>query len=326
MPSITKFITMPIKPKWYFLLVFVLTTNTLLGQSTIPTYYQHDESLTDSLQAIIDDAGLDGTYDAGEDGSETISFAVIDLNGKKPVLGGVHAQNFIYPASVYKMYAAMEVLKQVSEGQYLLYKPYVIKDPNIVDTAKEISKDPRPLLQHGDTVSVRYLLDLMITRSDNSAANAMIDIATRPEINKTMRANGWQGSEVTRKFLARKYEDPEYKDAPGTQTSALHAADFMFKIYSNELINPWVSMQMKTLLGGQLDRTKLAAGLPDDAMFYHKTGWWSIYTNDVGIVDDGDIQYIIALFTPVPEDKGAEQFRKVSRRVYYLIKRRHEHR
>ncbi len=77
---------------------------------------------TDSLQQIIHDVDLDGIYDAGEDGMEKISFAVIDLNGRKPLLGGVNMENFIYPASLYKMYVAMEVLKQVSEGQYSLFK------------------------------------------------------------------------------------------------------------------------------------------------------------------------------------------------------------
>ncbi len=48
----------------------------------------------------------------------------------------------------------------------------------------------------------------MITRSDNSAANCLIDKATRPEINKMIDDLGWSGSEVTRKFLKRKYEDP----------------------------------------------------------------------------------------------------------------------
>src|SRR5699024_7571846 len=273
------------------LLILILAVQSVRAQSTLPGYYQQDSTFTDSLRAIIEEVGLDGQYDAGEDGSETISFAVIDLTGEEPVFGGIHAQNFIYPASVYKMYVAMEVLKQVSNGDYSLYKSYVIKEPNIVDTEKEISYDPRPLLADGDTVSVYYLLDLMITRSDNSASNAMIDIAGRPQINATMHRYGWEGSEVTRKLLSREYEDPGYEDIRGTETSALHAADFMYKIHKNELVNPWVSMRMKNLLGAQLDTSKLAAGLPDSAMFYHKTGWWDIYTNDVGIVDDGDIQY-----------------------------------
>lgn len=304
--------------------IFLLMAPPLFAQSAIRSRYKQDPAFRDSLKGIIQDAGLGGSYDAGSDGMETVSFAVIDLSGAEPVLGGLHADNFIYPASVYKMYVAMDVLKQVSEGRYSLYAPHVIDAPhNIVDTAKEISHDPRPLLQPGDTVSVKYLLDLMITRSDNSAANILIDIAGRPKINKTIHANGWKGSEVTRKFLTRKYEEPGYENIRGTETSALHAADFMYKIQKQQLVNPWVSMQMKVLLGGQLDTSKLAAGLPKNVMFYHKTGWWSIYTNDVGIVDDGGIRYVIALFTPVTEDEVAPAMRKVSRRVYQLIKRRH---
>jgi beta-lactamase class A len=97
----------------------------------------------------------------------------------------------------------------------------------------------------------------------------------------------------------------------------------MYKIYSNQLVNPWVSMQMKALLGRQLDTTKLSTGLPASAMFCHKTGWWSIYTNDVGIVEDGNIKYIIALFTPVTEEKVRPKMKELSRRVYELIKKLH---
>jgi beta-lactamase class A len=289
----------------------------------LPPYFIQKKSFTDSLQQIVRDEKLDGIYDAGEDGMEKISFAVIDLNGPKPILGGENMENFIYPASLYKMYVAMEVLKQVSNGNYSLYKSFVVKSPNDVDKTPEISWDPRPLLKDGDTVTVDYLLDLMITRSDNSAANCMIDIAGRKNIDKTMHENGWHGSEVTRKYLSRKFEDPGYDTVRGTVTCALHAADFMYKIYKNELINPWVSQQMKVLLGRQLDTTKLSTGLPENVMFYHKSGWWNYFTNDVGIVDDGKIKYIIALLTPVPEEEMRPKFKELSRRVYFLIKNLH---
>jgi beta-lactamase class A len=222
------------------------------------------------------------------------------------------------------MYVAMEVLKQVSEEKYSLYKSYVVKSPNDVDHTSQIDWDPRPLLKDGDTVTVDYLLDLMITRSDNSAANCMIDIAGRKNINETIDENGWSGSEVTRKFLSRKFEDPGYDTVRSTVTCALHAADFMYKIYRNELVNPWVSQQLKVLLGRQLDTTKLSTGLPHNAMFYHKSGWWSYFTNDVGIVDDGQIKYIIALFTPITEEKVRPAFKELSNRVYRLIKNLHQ--
>jgi beta-lactamase class A len=217
----------------------------------------------------------------------------------------------------------MEVLNQVSKGEYSLYKPYVVKSPNDVDRSREIDWDPRPLLKNNDTVTINYLLDLMITRSDNSAANCLIDVATRPRINQTMHQFNWSGSEVTRKFLKRAVEDPGYDTIRSTATCALHAADFMYRVYSNQLVNPWVSRQMKALLGRQLDTTKLSTGLPRTAMFYHKTGWWSMYTNDVGIVEDGDIKYIISVFTPVTEEQVRPKLKELSVKVYNLIKTLH---
>ena len=289
-------------------LIFPQQINDKLPNLRVPEYYKIDSSLSDSLLSIIKSVGLDRNYDAGEDGIEQISFAVIDLNSN--------------PASVYKMYVAASILKQISEGKFSLYDKFVVKSPNDVDRSKQIESDPRPLLKDSDIVTMNYLLDLMITRSDNSAANCLIDKATRPEINKMIDGFGWKGSEVTRKFLSRKFEDPSYDTVRGTETCALHAADFMYKIYKNELVNPWVSMQLKSLLGRQLDVTKLAAGLPKNVMFYHKTGWWSIYTNDVGIVNDGNIKYIIALFTPVREDIVSLKMKILSTKVYELLKRR----
>lgn len=289
---------------------------------TVPSYYQIDEKFSKDLYDIVLELDLERSFDVGEDGIEQISFAVIDLTGDQPKLGGVNYDNFIYPASVYKMYVAAEILHQVSDEKYSLYKPYIAREPNVVDRRSEIKTDPRPLLKDGDTVNVNYLLDLMITRSDNSAANCLIDIAQRKNIDSLLHTYGWYGSEVTRKFLKRKFEDPGYENVRGTETCALHAADFMYKIYSNTLVNEWVSLQMKTLLGRQLDKSKLASGLPQSAMFYHKTGWFAYWTNDVGIVIDGDVKYIIACFIPLEEELALPKFKVLSEKVCALIKSR----
>ena len=276
----------------------------------IPSYYTVDENLSEDLYKIILDLELERNFDVGEDGIEQISLAIIDLTGDQPKLGGVNYDNFIYLASVYKMYVAAEILNQISQGKYSLYEPCVAKEPNVVDRSKQIGNDPRPLLKDGDTVTINYLLDLMITRSDNSASNCMIDIAQRKNIDSLIHNYNWFGSEVTRKFLKRKFEDPGYENIRGTETCALHTADFMYKIYSNALVNNWVSLQMKTLLGRQLDKSKLAAGLPNTSMFYHKTGWFAYWTNDVGIVDDGEAKYIIACFIPLEEELALPKFKR----------------
>ncbi|MCX6150530.1 MAG: class A beta-lactamase-related serine hydrolase [Ignavibacteriales bacterium] len=286
----------------------------------IPEYYSIDNSLSDSLNKIVSSLNLDKTFDVGEDGTEQISLAVIDLNNGTAKLGGVNMDNFIYPASVYKMYVAAQILSQVFGNEYSLYAKHIVKNYNAVDGAKEILGDPRPLLKGNDTVTINYLLDLMITRSDNSAANCLIDVATRPRINKMMHELNWQGSEVTRKFLKRKFEDAGYDTIRSTVTCALHAADFMYRVFSNQMINPWVSQQLKCLLGRQLDKSKIAAGLPKEAMYYHKTGWYSFWTNDVGLVDDGKIKYIISCFIPLKEEQALPKMKEISQKIYQLIK------
>ena len=51
-------------------------------QVKVPSYFTVDNNFSDSLHAIIKSAGLDSTFDVGEDGTEQVSFAVVDLNGK----------------------------------------------------------------------------------------------------------------------------------------------------------------------------------------------------------------------------------------------------
>ena len=299
-------------------LIFMISYG-LQAQTLLP---KPGKKLSRQIELIVREAGLDSSYKTDEKLPEKVSIAVIDFTGK-PVTGGVNMDNFIYPASVYKMYVAMEILKQVSEGKYPLNRPYVVTAPNDVDRSREVSSDPRPLLRHGDTVTINYLLDLMITRSDNTAANCLIDIARREHINATILANGWKGSEVTRKFLSRKVEEPGYDTIRGTETTARHAAEFMYRVASGQLINSWVSLQMKALLGRQLDKTKMAQGLPASAMFSHKTGWWSYYTHDVGIVEDQQIKYIVAVFTPVKEAQMKGRLVLLAQKIHVLMQERH---
>lgn len=301
-------------------LFFLLLVSAAHGQTPRLHY---SKALAAELKAIVQRAGLDSNFTTDEKLPEHVSIAFIDLTGKCPQLAGVNMDSFIYPASVYKMYVAMEVLKQISEGKYSLSTNYIVRSPNDVDRSREVTTDPRPLLRNGDTVTINYLLDLMISRSDNSAANCLIDIASRKNINASMLAYGWQGSEVTRKFLSRKFEDPGYDTIRGTMTNARHAAEFLYRIATNQLVNAWVSLQMKSLLGRQLDKTKLAAGLPSNTMFSHKTGWWSFYTHDVGIAEDGKIKYILAVFTPIKESQMNGRLEILAQHIHALMLQRH---
>ena len=301
--------------KWtwiFFMLISTFSYGQLKG-------LKEDKQLSKALARIVKECNMDSSYEVQEAVPAQVSVAVIRMNKKGGAFAGVNPDQFIYPASVYKMYVAMEVLKQVSEGRYPLDRMYIVSTPNDVDRSREIDTDPRPLLHDGDTVTVNYLLDLMITRSDNSAANCLIDIAGRKNVNATILEQGWRGSEVTRKFLSRKLEDPGYDTVRSTVTTPRHAAEFMYRVQKGQLVNPWVSMQMKALLARQLDGGKLAAGLPAGTMFSHKTGWWQYYTHDVGIVEDANHSYVVAVFTPIREEALKGRMRELARKIHSLM-------
>ncbi|MBN1351911.1 hypothetical protein JXJ21_21070 [candidate division KSB1 bacterium] len=69
--------------------------------------------------------------------------------------------------------------------------------------------------------------------SGNSEANCLTDRAKRENISALMHSYDYHGGEVTRKFLSRKYENPDYENLRGIETCTLHAADFLYRIESN---------------------------------------------------------------------------------------------
>lgn len=229
-----------------------------------------------------------------------VSLAVINL--KTQEIAGYNMDHFIYPASIYKVFVAAEVLRQVDTGQRKLEDLVEIKDSNEVDKDNPrffpsgTHRDRRPLLKAGQKVTVDYLLDLMLTRSDNTAANTLIDLVGREKINENIViTNGWNGSGITRKFLDRSKEDEKYKYSETTLSCGRHLAELFYKIETKNLINEWVSNKLKSYMrrwnrdgrGGlhisEFDNMygKSGAGLrtvelSDIVGYYRKGGWLEI--------------------------------------------------
>src|SRR6218665_2650778 len=94
------------------LMMFLL----LLCNSAFAQKIKEDKKLSAALSAILKECRLDSVYTTGEAFTEQVAVAVT-RPGKKPRIGGVRMDAFIYPASMYKLYVAMEILKQAGEGK-----------------------------------------------------------------------------------------------------------------------------------------------------------------------------------------------------------------
>ncbi|MBU6431305.1 serine hydrolase, partial [Patescibacteria group bacterium] len=177
------------------------------------------------------------------------------------------------------------------------------------------------------------LLKLMLSRSDNTAANCLIDLVGRENINKNIiKEYHWDGSEITRKFIPRKSEKAKYKKAPITLTCARHIAEFLFLVEKGKIINKTTSRYLKeSLLNGKhFENENIGAGLPKSAKFYRKGGWFETglkdgsilkFNSDAGIVEGKNVKYVIAILASLKTRNRKKSFpmKKLSKAIYDLI-------
>lgn len=255
-----------------------------------------------------------------------ISFAVINLKTPEPEISGFNMDEFMYPASVYKVFVGAEILRKVYEKKLNLSDIVEIKPPNDVDKdirlfPKSIKKDNKPLLKAGDKATLDYLLELMFSRSDNTAANVLMDIADREGINNHIIVpNGWKGSEVTRKFLDRSKEESTYRVSRVTVSNARHLAEFFYKVEKGELVNKWVSDKLKFYMQNWNRGGRTGLYLQEFINYYRKGGWLEIngykydflsaiknvvkkgyavnkWSNDAGVVTGKNSHYVVTLLS-----------------------------
>lgn len=205
-----------------------------------------------------------------------MGFAIIDLQTPTPELFGYNLDHFIYPASMYKVFIAAEVLRRIELGDFSLDQTIVVKSPNDVDKdARIFPGDTRKLLNAGDSVTIEHLIDLMLTRSDNTASNCLIDLVGRTSITENIIYRyGWQGSEVTRKFLDRIKEDQVYQFSSTTLSCPRHFAEFFYLVDTNRMVSPWVSEILRKYMTQFNRQSKLGMWLPDRYTNYYAKGGW----------------------------------------------------
>ncbi len=273
-----------------------------------------------------------------------IGLAVIDLNNLAPHVFGYNMDHFIYPASVYKIFIAAEALRQIEIGQLSLEQIVEIKSPNDVDKDSKIFPgDTRKILNAGENVSIDHLLDLMLTRSDNTASNTLIDVIGRENITSNIiNRYNWKGSEITRKFLDRKKEDGKYQFSSTTLSCARHLVEFFYLVETQELVSPFVSKRLKDYMLHFDKKSKKGLWLANVySEYYCKGGWfetnlykhsllsalnaiikkgWAIirWSNDAGVVTGQKSKYSIATLSVNKSISPTSYFRigKLAKVVY----------
>lgn len=142
----------------------------------------------------------------------------------------------------------------------------------------------------GTTLTLREVLELMITHSDNTATNIVIDRVGMSAINDYIRREGYGDTVLRRKMM-------DYDAiAAGREnfSSVRDLGTFFNRLYNYECVGEAYDKIMLEFLVKQTDTDCLPAALPDKQIA-HKTGALDGLYDDGGIIysDNGDAVLVI---------------------------------
>lgn len=205
------------------------------------------------------------------------------------------------PASTIKLYAAMYAFDQASHGVMSLDQNVTVNAKNLAPS--ESYPNGYPALNEGDVVSVYRLVDQMITQSDNTAYNTLLDLLDRQEITKYIHDLGLTSSSVGAKLnLNDSQEQLEYT-TPGFGPNLITADDYAraFILINGGRIPG--STDLFNILARQKLNSMIPALLPAGVTVAHKTGELDPYYHDGGIIVDPNKRYVLSIFSDLGDPR-----------------------
>jgi beta-lactamase class A len=245
--------------------------------------------------------------------AETMDWSNVESAVKSAEQGGVIGVSVIGPdgsrwshngdrkfraASTVKIPLMIEIFRQIDRGERTLDDMHVLR-------AGEKAMGSGVLLHMHDDIEItlRDLIYLMISISDNTATNVLIDYATMPAVNKTIGELGMTGSNLGRAMKGRPAVPGEEENwaTPDDYTLVVKA------ILDGTAASEGSCAEMKEMLRKQQNSRRIARFLPEDdsITWGTKTGSIKGVTNDAGFVTTPAGTLFVAVFCEDLADQHA---------------------
>jgi beta-lactamase class A len=206
-------------------------------------------------------------------------------------------------ASVIKIPLMVEIMRQVDSGKRNLDDIHVLLRED-----KAVGSGVLLEMHDGLEVTLHDLLYLMISISDNTATNILIDFAGMEETNQRMQSFGFNGTVLNRKMQGR-------SALPGQKENLVVPAEcsqLIKLILTGKAASKDSCDVMVNLLKTQQNRRRLARPLTDQhehIEFGSKTGSIAGVCNDAGFFRVGDRTVVLSVFLEqVTDGNEAEAF------------------
>jgi beta-lactamase class A len=239
-----------------------------------------------------------------------MGYAIVDLTSGDRI--EALATTEFATASTIKLAILYEVFKQAEEGRIRLTDERRLDPGSAVDGDGILHDLTTP------TLSIRDYAALMVTLSDNTATNVVIDLVGMDAVNTRIRALGLEHTRLKRKMLdlaaARRGDE--------NVSTPQDLAKLMTVIARGESLTASSRDQALSLL--KKGRTSyLRRGLPAGAEMASKYGDLDGIRADVGLVLLKDRPYVIAVMLGLLRDEaaGEQAIAEVSRAAYDYFSR-----
>jgi len=217
-------------------------------------------------------------------------------------------ENLIFPqGSAIKIPILIEVIKQASEGKFKLTDKIKIEKKHQVGGSGVLK-------EFGDGTSELSIYDLavlMITVSDNTATNILIDLVGMENVNKTLEKLGLKNTMLQRKMIR---PDASARGEENLSTP-LEAMKLMEMLYKGEVISKEISNQVIDILKKRKE-ANLNKYLPEDIQIANKPGGIEGVTCEWGIVYLPRHPYVIVVMSNYNLKSANETIAQISKIIY----------
>lgn len=231
--------------------------------------------------------GVQAIIDAAEAGGAVIGVAAAWPDGSR--FGHRAARRFV-AASTVKIAIMIELFRQVDAGRLSLATPLTLRAAD-----KATGSGIVAALHDGIELTLGDHVYLMMSISDNSSTNILIDQVGQAAVNRTMGELGMAGSTLGRRMrgVPAGADEAENWAVPDDYARALAA------LFDGRAASPAGCAAMLALLEAQQNERRIARHLPavDRPRWGSKTGSLSGVTNDVGFVMTAAGPVVMAIFT-----------------------------
>lgn len=202
---------------------------------------------------------------------------------------GVRPDEEFFSASIIKIPVMVAVYRKVEQGELGFSQQVEIKEEDWAAGAGWLQWE-----KAGTRQTVGDLLILMMTQSDNVATNALVRrVGGADHVNEVARSLGAKDTLLYQKVSSERGAVP----ALDNRTTPRDIAAMLQKIAAGEAASEKSCGYMIDLMHmNELDWW-LDAGLPAGVDAANKAGWLYKVYGDVGIVEEGDRRYVVAILS-----------------------------